>query len=158
MALGRTLLREDAEFHSYQMYEAGLALERELRESRPAEANHVLIAVARYHGVLVRAPRGLPCPFPHVDDALGTEAHGCVNLVTAGALARAHNLPAERVAAILGDEEPAHFVFSEEGLSWQGLSLSVPEIAAGRRYGIASLGSCSFAEPLEGLRSSGVLG
>ena len=46
--LGRTLLREDAEFHSYQMYEAGLALERELRDSRPAEANHVLIAVARY--------------------------------------------------------------------------------------------------------------
>ena len=29
--LGRMLLREDAEFHSYQMYEAGLALERELR-------------------------------------------------------------------------------------------------------------------------------
>ncbi|HEX3723834.1 MAG TPA: Rieske 2Fe-2S domain-containing protein [Nitrolancea sp.] len=47
-ALGHTLLREDGEFHSYQMYEAGLALERELRDSRPAAANHVLIAVARY--------------------------------------------------------------------------------------------------------------
>jgi nitrite reductase/ring-hydroxylating ferredoxin subunit len=47
-ALGHTLLREDAEFHSYQMYEAGLALERELRDTRPAAANHVLIAVARY--------------------------------------------------------------------------------------------------------------
>jgi len=47
-ALGHTLLREDGEFHSYQMYEAGLALERELRETRPAAANHVLIAVARY--------------------------------------------------------------------------------------------------------------
>ena len=47
-ALGHTLLREDGEFHSYQMYEAGLALERELREPRPAAANHVLIAVARY--------------------------------------------------------------------------------------------------------------
>jgi len=47
-ALGRTLLREDAEFHSYQMYEAGLALEGELRDSRPAAANHVLVAVTRY--------------------------------------------------------------------------------------------------------------
>ncbi len=47
-ALGRSLLREDAEFHSYQMYEAGLALERELRDSRPAAANHALIAVTRY--------------------------------------------------------------------------------------------------------------
>ncbi len=46
--LGHTLLREDAEFHSYQMYEAGLALERELRDTRPDEANHVLIAVSRY--------------------------------------------------------------------------------------------------------------
>lgn len=46
--LGRTLLREDAEFHSYQMFEAGLALERELRETRPAQADHVLIAVTRY--------------------------------------------------------------------------------------------------------------
>ncbi|HVB63229.1 MAG TPA: Rieske 2Fe-2S domain-containing protein [Nitrolancea sp.] len=47
-ALGHTLLREDGEFHSYQMYEAGLALERELRDTRPAAANHVLVAVARY--------------------------------------------------------------------------------------------------------------
>lgn len=46
--LGHTLLREDGEFHSYQMYEAGLALERELRPTRPAEANRVLVAVARY--------------------------------------------------------------------------------------------------------------
>lgn len=46
--LGRALLREDAEFHSYQMYEAGLALERELRSVLPAEANRVLVAVTRY--------------------------------------------------------------------------------------------------------------
>ena len=46
--LGHTLLREDAEFHSYQMLEAGLALERELRPTRPDEANRALVAVARY--------------------------------------------------------------------------------------------------------------
>jgi hypothetical protein len=116
------------------------------------------IAAARDHGVLMKATQGLHRPFRHFDDALGTAAHGFVNLMAAGALARAHDLPAERVAAILGDEEPAHFVFSEQGLSWQGLSLSLAEIASGRRYGVASFGSCSFDEPLEGLRSSGVLG
>ncbi|HEU5424094.1 MAG TPA: Rieske 2Fe-2S domain-containing protein [Nitrolancea sp.] len=47
-ALGMTLVREDAEFHSYQMLEAGLALERELRDARPAAANRVLVAIARY--------------------------------------------------------------------------------------------------------------
>jgi alkylated DNA nucleotide flippase Atl1 len=116
------------------------------------------IAAARDHGVVMKATQGLHQPFHHVDEAIGTPAHGFVNLMTAGALARAHNLPAERVAAILADEEPAHFVFSEEGLSWRGLSLTVAEIAGGRRYGVASFGSCSFDEPLEGLRSSGVLG
>ncbi len=46
--LGHLLLREDGEFHSYQMLEAGLRTYHTLREARPAEAQHVLIAVARY--------------------------------------------------------------------------------------------------------------
>jgi hypothetical protein len=116
------------------------------------------VAAARDHGVVMKATQGLHQPFHHFDDAIGTPAHGFVNLMAAGALARAHDLPAERVATILADEEPAHFVFSEEGLSWQGLSLTLQEIAAGRRDGVASFGSCSFDEPLEGLRSSGALG
>ena len=47
-ALGHCLLREDGEFHSYQMLEAGLALDAELRPERPEAANRVLVAVARY--------------------------------------------------------------------------------------------------------------
>lgn len=46
--LGHVLLREDGEFHSYQMLEAGVALYRELRPARPVEAARVLVAVARY--------------------------------------------------------------------------------------------------------------
>jgi len=46
--LGHLLLREDAEFHSYQMLEAGLALHRELIADDPAAANRTLVAVARY--------------------------------------------------------------------------------------------------------------
>lgn len=46
--LGHTLLREDGEFHSYQMLEAGLSLEAELRPARPEHANRVLVAIARY--------------------------------------------------------------------------------------------------------------
>lgn len=46
--LGHALLREDGEFHSYQMLEAGLELERELRATHPVEASRVLVAVARY--------------------------------------------------------------------------------------------------------------
>jgi nitrite reductase/ring-hydroxylating ferredoxin subunit len=46
--LGHVLLREDGEFHSYQMLEAGLALYRELAGTEPERANRVLVAVARY--------------------------------------------------------------------------------------------------------------
>ena len=46
--LGHLLLREDGEFHSYQMLEAGIALYTELGSDQPERANRVLVAVARY--------------------------------------------------------------------------------------------------------------
>jgi hypothetical protein len=46
--LGHLLLREDGEFHSYQMLEAGVALHSELAPEDPAAATRVLVAVARY--------------------------------------------------------------------------------------------------------------
>ncbi|HEY7035414.1 MAG TPA: hypothetical protein VH482_29005, partial [Thermomicrobiales bacterium] len=46
--LGHLLLREDGEFHSYQMLEAGAALFAELAPRNPAAANRALVAVARY--------------------------------------------------------------------------------------------------------------
>lgn len=46
--LAHTLLREDGEFHSYQMLEAAVTLYHELLTLRPALAPHVLVALARY--------------------------------------------------------------------------------------------------------------
>jgi nitrite reductase/ring-hydroxylating ferredoxin subunit len=46
--LGHMLLREDGEFHSYQMLEAGVALHGELAPEDPVAAARVLVAVARY--------------------------------------------------------------------------------------------------------------
>jgi nitrite reductase/ring-hydroxylating ferredoxin subunit len=46
--LAEMLLREDAEFHSYQMLEASLSLYAELKTARPDHAPNVLIALARY--------------------------------------------------------------------------------------------------------------
>jgi nitrite reductase/ring-hydroxylating ferredoxin subunit len=47
-ALGALLLREDGEFHSYQMLEAGIALYSELAPMQADHANRVLVAIARY--------------------------------------------------------------------------------------------------------------
>lgn len=46
--LAAALLREDAEFHTYQMYEAGARLFDELAPTRRDAARHVAVAVARY--------------------------------------------------------------------------------------------------------------
>src|SRR5690606_12867707 len=46
--LGHVLLREDGEFHSYQMLEAGTQLYHELRDFHPDAANRVMVAIARY--------------------------------------------------------------------------------------------------------------
>ena len=46
--LGHVLLREDGEFHSYQMLEAGTQLFHELRDFHPDAANRVMVAIARY--------------------------------------------------------------------------------------------------------------
>jgi hypothetical protein len=57
--LGHTLLREDAEFHSYQMLEAGVALFHELRPERSDAANRVLVGVARYLAAHSPTPRAM---------------------------------------------------------------------------------------------------
>lgn len=46
--LGHLLLREDGEFHSYQMLEAGIALHRELAPVDPERGNRALVPVVRY--------------------------------------------------------------------------------------------------------------
>jgi nitrite reductase/ring-hydroxylating ferredoxin subunit len=58
-ALGHTLLREDAEFHSYQMLEAGVQMFRELRHDRPEAASRVLVGVARYLAAHSPTPRAM---------------------------------------------------------------------------------------------------
>lgn len=55
-AFGHLLLREDAEFYSYQMFEAGVCQFRALLAARPAAASAVLVAVTRYLAAHSRRP------------------------------------------------------------------------------------------------------
>ncbi len=57
--LGHTLLREDAEFHSYQMFEAGVQQYLDLKATRPREAPYVLVGVARYLAAHSPTPRAM---------------------------------------------------------------------------------------------------
>ena len=83
--------------------------------------------------------------------------HGFVNLFAAGILARGTGMEEPELGALLAEEDPSHFVFSDEGLRWQDRQATVRDIAAASRGGITSFGSPSFDEPREDLRALGWL-
>ena len=115
------------------------------------------IAACRAHGVAIKATQGLHHPFRHHDAALGADTHGFVNLITAAAIARAPGAGMEVVQAVLEDGEPTRFRFAPESLEWGPYRLAITDLAAGRRHGVLSFGSCSFAEPRDDLAALGLL-
>ncbi len=115
----------------------------------------VALAAARDHRLPLKFTAGLHHPFRHVDAGLNVKMHGFVNLFIAGVLARVHFLSASQIQAIVEDENPDHYHFSQEGLGWNAWTASLEEITAARREGVTSFGSCSFDEPREDVRLLG---
>jgi len=115
------------------------------------------IAAARDAGLPVKATQGLHHPFRHLDGALGTTAHGFVNLVSASIHSRHHRLDLDTIAAIIGEEDPDAFDVTDAGLVWRELVTPVDAVAEGRRTTFTGFGSCSFAEPRDDLAGLGWL-
>jgi len=118
------------------------------------EVAHVL-RVCRDAGVPLKFTAGLHHPIRHFDAALQAPMHGFINVFTAGVLAHARGLGEEDLRAVLADEDPAAFVFSDDGLRWRDWHASTAGIAAARTDFVTSFGSCSFDEPRDDLRALG---
>ena len=54
--------------------------------------------------------------------------------------------------ALLTEESADAFSFGDTGIRWRNLTLPAADIVAARRGFALSYGSCSFEEPIEGLR------
>jgi hypothetical protein len=104
-----------------------------------------------------KATAGLHHPLRRFDGALQTHMHGFVNLFGAGVLAGARGLNADQIQEILIDEDPSHFVFSDDQFSWKNWSVSTGDITSLRQKALLSFGSCSFNEPRDDLRALGWL-
>jgi hypothetical protein len=115
------------------------------------------ICICRYYDVFWKATAGLHHPLRHFDAALGTHMHGFINVLTAAVMADVFQLHADRVQAILDDEEPSHFQFTDDALSWRDLEVPTHKIAAARQRSMRSFGSCSFEEPVQDLKTLGWL-
>ena len=76
-------------------------------------------------------------------------AHGFVNVFLAAALPHV----AEKV---LADDDPRSFKFTDEAAWWRGREVTVAEIEEMRQLAV-SFGSCSFDEPVAGMKELGWL-
>lgn len=116
----------------------------------------------RDNGVAFKATAGLHHPlcglYPltyDADSASGT-MFGFLNLfLTAAAVHRRIGKQEEWIALLIENRADA-FTFSGAGIRWRGLSLAVADIVATRSEFARSYGSCSFEEPIEGMRELAV--
>ena len=116
-----------------------------------------VIAACRERHVAIKATQGLHHPFRRHDSATGAGTHGFVNLMAAAAFAGAAGLGTAEIEAVLGDADPAHFHFAEDALTWGEYRATIADLASGRRHGVLSFGSCSFADPRDDLAALGLL-
>ncbi len=116
---------------------------------------HALI-LCRDHQVPFKATAGLHHPIRHYNESVQTKMHGFINVFGAGILAQVHALTADQTAAILNEEEPHNFQFTETHFAWKNLSATPGQITQARNLFLA-YGSCSFDEPREDLQKLGWL-
>jgi len=83
--------------------------------------------------------------------------HGFINIFLAAALAMTGRVNEQELEAILADDDPSHFTFRKNAIAWKSQSVPIDDIEKCRDEFAVSYGSCSFVEPLEDLRSLGLL-
>ena len=82
--------------------------------------------------------------------------HGFLNVFLAAAFLRAGIAPALAVE-LLEEQSAQAFHFDLDGVEWRQRRIGRQELAAARQGFAISFGSCSFTEPIEDLRSLGLL-
>jgi hypothetical protein len=113
-------------------------------------------------GVPFKATAGLHHPIRSVHrltyqpDSPSGMMHGFLNVFLAAAFVKA-GVETRLAIALLEEQSAAAMQFDSEGVEWREHRLRWPEVAAARQDFSISFGSCSFTEPVDDLRSLGVL-
>jgi hypothetical protein len=124
----------------------------------PAATVARFLRAGREHGVVLKATAGLHHPvrgeFPltYAPDAPRGRMFGFLNLLVAAALTHGDAAEPDVVAA-LEESDPSAFALDRDAVRWRGHRLDAARLEATRRDLFRSFGSCSFTEPLDGLRS-----
>jgi hypothetical protein len=110
------------------------------------------IAACRDAGCAWKATAGLHQPLGGWNREQGAFRFGFLTLLAAATLAQVHDLQPGTIQQILEEREIARFRFDADAFEWRAFSATGPQVVAARARSLASFGSCSFEEPLEGLR------
>jgi hypothetical protein len=95
-------------------------------------------------------------PLTYAPDSEQAMMHGFLNFFLAAAFAW-HGTKRGVILEILNETEAGAFQFGERAVMWGGHKLSTQQIAQARRDFAHSFGSCSFEEPVTGLRELDLL-
>jgi hypothetical protein len=115
---------------------------------RAHEAGVRLKATAGLHHA-IRGERALT----YEDDSPVAPLHGFVNLVFAAALVVSGKIDQTHTEALLDDDRADVFRFGGRAGSWLNAVVTYGEFAHGRQRLLASIGSCSFEEPVSELKA-----
>lgn len=90
-------------------------------------------------------------PLTYEKDAPVALMHGFINVFFASAAIFSDSVDDATAAAILDEQDPTAFTFTDGGAAWQDLLLDDETLALAREEFVISFGSCSFTEPVEDL-------
>lgn len=102
-----------------------------------------------------KATAGLHHPVRHFNAAAGVTMHGFLNLLGGAAYARS-GASSDEIENIVACEDPAAFRFEAGAVRFGERSFTAEQMREVRSLFVA-YGSCSFSEPVDDLRSMGVL-
>ncbi len=83
--------------------------------------------------------------------------HGFLNVVGASLLAWSCGLTAVELEPVVAETDPSAFLLDAEVFGWRTHAVTAADVARLRRDAVTGLGSCSFTEPRDDLRSLGML-
>jgi hypothetical protein len=112
---------------------------------------HALVAAAS-HQLPIKFTAGLHHPVRQFRDEVKTKMHGFINVLGAAVLAAEHQWNAGQTVAILDEEDPRSFSFTDDFFAWRDWKIATERLQERRKF-VRSFGSCSFDEPRDDLRA-----
>lgn len=83
--------------------------------------------------------------------------HGFINVFAAAAMLRARTIDAAMAADVIAETDPRAFKFSDDELRYRTVTINSDDLALTREIFALSFGSCSFTEPVDDLRTLGLI-